>query len=530
MPIPITTLPTDMAANAAALLKIINMSTSAVWAESTSSLELMAQKIADFLLLPLKLDTEEAWRRMLDFYKSAGLLTSPDVDNILKMRQFGKPLAYLFFMLTSFRLFSGFIAGITEPAVLKMQQGISKKMRPQLPYVSEVIAAAFVAPEKTGEVREILARSGYDEHAIDLLFISKYRMYEEFQIQALWLRKDISDAKMYERMRELGYTDTRIGELTKLWTIIPPVQDILTMVAHEAFEPDAVSQMGLEDEFPSAQASWLSKQGLSDFWQRKYWASHWEQPSIQMGFEMLHRGVIDAATLDMLFRTVELPPYWRDKLTQIAYQPYTRVDVRRMYDMGVLGEAELQTAYTDIGYDTEHAEKMVEFTKRYVEDADRDLTKSEILKGYRNKLLTRSDAVALLMDIRYSDPQANYYVELEDYRELEDIQSAAIATIKTKYTNNLIDRADAQRLLDGLNLPAAQVTLWLERWDVSLIEYPKLPSRTDLEKFYIAGVINADVYNIEMLRLGWGSTYISWYKTMADKVKAKIAQAQAPPQ
>ncbi len=301
------------------------------------------------------------------------------------------------------------------------------------------------------------------------------------------------------------------------------MQDILTMVAHEAFEPDAVQQMGLEDEFPAEQAEWLTKQGLSPFWQMKYWAAHWDQPSIQMGFEMLHRGVIDRPTLDMLFRTVELPPYWREKLVQIAYQPYTRVDVRRMYDMGVLGDAELKTAYTDIGYDSEHADKMVEFTKRYVEDADRDLTKSEILKGYRNALLTEADARNLLQDIRYTEAQARYYIELEDYKELEATQSAAIATIKARYTANLIDRADAQRLLDGLNIPAAQVTLWLQRWDVSIISDPKLPSKTDLDKFYISGVINDDQYNLEMIKLGYGAIYISWYKQMADKIKGRAS-------
>jgi len=493
----------------------------AAWAKSTPALERFASLHADALMSPFREVPESNWDYMLGFYKSAGLLTATDAASIKKLRQFGGPLQWLFFIMTAMRLFSSLMQGITEPAALKLQQGINKTLRPQLPYVSEIIGAAFIAPEKTGAVRETLARSGYNEDDIDLLFLSKYRVYEEFQVQMLWLRKEISDAKMYERMRELGYTDTRIGELVKLWTIIPPVNDILTMVAHEAFEPDAVRQMGLEDEFPSAQSEWLSKQGLSDFWQRKYWASHWEQPSIQMGFEMLHRGVIDKATLDMLFRTVELPPYWRDKLTQIAYQPYTRVDIRRMYDMGVVDEAELTKAYTDIGYDDEHAEKMKEFTKRYVEDADRDLTKTEILKGYRNALLSRNDTVSLLTDIRYTEAQANYYIELEDFREIQDIQSAAIAAIKTKYTSALIDRADAQRQLDALNLPAAQVSLWLERWDVSLIEYPKLPSKTDLDKFYIADVISADTYNLEMQKLGYGHTYIVWYKTMADKIRGR---------
>lgn len=508
-----------------ALTKTVADATSAVWGKSTDALEFLADRFVTGLIAPFKSDTSEAWSQMLGFYRSSGLLTQDDVNNISKLRQFGAPLSWIFFFAVSLRLFGSFLTGATEPATLKMQQGINKQQRPQLPYVSEVIQAAFVAPEKTGEVREILARSGYSEDAIDLLFLAKYRMYEEFQIQALWLRKEINDAKMYERMRELGYTDTRIAELTKLWTIIPPVQDILTMVAHEAFEPDAVQLMGLDSEFPSAQSEWLTKQGLSDFWQHQYWRSHWEQPSIQMGFEMLHRGVIDRSTLDMLFRTVELPPFWREKLTQIAYQPYTRVDIRRMYDLGVVGEDQLHQAYTDIGYDDEHAANMVEFTKRYVEDAERDLTKAEILKGYRNRLLTRTDAVALLTDIRYSEAQAQYYCELEDYRELEEQQSAAIKAVETRYKGKLIDRAEAQRLLDSLNVPAATVSLWLDRWDVALIEYPKLPSKTDLDKFYIQNIINADTYNLEMQKLGYGHTYISWYKAAADTIKARSGQS-----
>ncbi|GAI84798.1 unnamed protein product, partial [marine sediment metagenome] len=76
--------------------------------------------------------------------------------------------------------------------------------------------------------------------------------------------------------QELGYTDTRIKEIIQAWSIIPGPADILHMVAKEAFEPDAVKLMGLEDEFPTEQVSWLAKQGLSEFWAMKYWASHWE--------------------------------------------------------------------------------------------------------------------------------------------------------------------------------------------------------------------------------------------------------------
>jgi hypothetical protein len=514
-------------AEAKAIIDLANKlaadSISGFWSSGAVIIQQIIESGAESIWAPLAKNMAEPLRGILDDMVASGILENDDAVHLKSVLGKDSGVNWLVQWFAAMALWGEWVSSLISVPAMKASQGVLKKLRPQLPYVSEIIAAAFIAPEKTGEVREILARSGYSEDAIDLLFLGKYRAYEEFQIQQLWLRKEISDSKMYERMRELGYTDTRIGELTKLWTIIPPVQDILTMVAKEAFEPDTVSQLGLSAEFPVEQSEWLTKMGLSEYWQHKYWAAHWDQPSIQQGYEMLHRGVIDNDTLQMLFRTVEIPTYWRDKLTKIAYQPYTRVDVRRMYDMGVLGEEELKKAYTDIGYDEEHATGMTEFTKRYVEDADRDLTKGEILKGYRNALLSRGDAIALLTDIRYTDAQAAYYIELEDYRELEAIQSAAIATIKTKYLERLIDRGQAQSMLDALNLPAAQVNLWLERWDVSLIEYPKLPSKTDLDKFYIAGVIGSDQYNIEMQRLGYGHIYIGWYKKMADAIKGRAS-------
>ena len=81
------------------------------------------------------------------------------------------------------------------------------------------------------------------------------------------------------------------------------------MVAKEAFEPDIYTTLGLDEEFPSEQVKWLEDQGISEEWARKYWIAHWDQPSIGQGFEMLHRGVIGPATLDMLFRAIEIPSF-----------------------------------------------------------------------------------------------------------------------------------------------------------------------------------------------------------------------------
>ena len=154
------------------------------------------------------------------------------------------------------------------------------------------------------------------------------RPYDENTVRNLYLREVITKEGMEKRMLELGYNKERTAEIIQGWPVIPGVGDLLHLVAKEAFEPDIIKHYGYDEEYPDEQTKWLKMQGLSEDWIRKFWYAHWETPSIGQGFEMLHRGFIDEKELDDLFRTVEIPPFWRDKLRGIAFNPFTRVDVR----------------------------------------------------------------------------------------------------------------------------------------------------------------------------------------------------------
>ena len=88
-------------------------------------------------------------------------------------------------------------------------------------------------------------------------------------VRVLYFRGAIDKDMAFVRMRELGYTDTRIEEIMQSWDIIPPVSEILWMVGKEAFEPDQIAKYGLLDEFPEEVTPWLNKHGYSRFWQEK---------------------------------------------------------------------------------------------------------------------------------------------------------------------------------------------------------------------------------------------------------------------
>lgn len=399
-------------------------------------------------------------------------------------------------------------------------RNLLSKTTPRVPYSSLIINAAFVAPEKTEIIRDALKKEGYKDEYIDLLFISMYRLYDEDMCRTLFQRGVLTKDQTFSRMRELGFTDTRTKEVMQSWPVIPGPMDLLHMVAKEAFEPELIAKMGLADEFPEDQVHWLEKQGVSRDWALKYWYAHWDQPSIGHGFDMLHRGVIGLDELDMLFRTVEIPPYWRDKLTAIAHNPYTRVDVRRMHDMGVLNDDELLKSYMDLGYDTEKAGKMAEFTLRYNAEHERTLSLGQVIDAYMEHILPKKEALSELELMGYSESRAEFLLISAEYEEIRGYQKAAVGNIGDRYQNNLITKDQALSKLSALNIDGRRIEILIDKWALNIFEDKKVPSKTDLDKFLRNKIINLDRYRSEMYKLGYNKEYIGWYEGLVVKKKA----------
>ena len=114
-----------------------------------------------------------------------------------------------------------------------------------------------------------------------------------------------------------------------------------------------------------------------------------------MAFEMLHRRIIDEPKLRQLMAAQDIIPGWRDELIAISYRPYTRVDIRRMHDVGVLDEDEVYEAYQDIGYNDEKARTLTDFTIALNSDDPDDiepldgLTRSSIIAAYKDGIIDR---------------------------------------------------------------------------------------------------------------------------------------------
>lgn len=309
-------------------------------------------------------------------------------------------------------------------------------------------------------------------------------------IQEGYLRGEIDEKEHDRLLSAYGYTASDISLFHALYFIIPPPTDLIRMAVREAFSPDIAEKFGQYEDYPEAFTKWAEKQGISLDWAEKYWAAHWDLPSATMGFEMLHRRIIDENELKLLLRALDVMPYWRERLIQLSYSPITRVDLRRMYKMGVLSEQDVYNGYLDIGYSPENAQRLTEFTKRYSapedtsqQDTFRELARGTYSQAYKKKVIARDEYIQYLTNMGYHPDDIALLVQLDDYViyqqdklfDLSGYRKDMLKLALSAWDRGLIHDTDIRGILTDLGYDEGEISL-----ELSIAEYNRQLKLRDL--------------------------------------------------
>jgi len=351
-------------------------------------------------------------------------------------------------------------------------------------------------------VKELKAR-GYTEARAHNILTASLSLLSPDMIRNLYLRKEIDEATHDKLLQAHGLTDEQIGYIKKLYEIIPPVSDIITMAVREAFTPEIAERFGQYQDFPEEFAEWAEKQGLSREWALRYWAAHWSLPSVTQGYEMLHRGVITEDELRMLMRAQDIMPFWRDKLIQISYSPFTRVDVRRMYKEGVIDREDVKRTYLDLGYDDWHAEKLTEWTIKEALSEDRKLTRSLIEGLYKRGIFTESEAKDALIAIGYRPEIAEIIVTKAQYDLEYKYKDRIIAAVRKQYLKGLISENDAVATLSRINMLSTEIEQLIYEWRLEKQAQVETLSAGELKELARKKVIGHDMFIDKMTQIGY---------------------------
>lgn len=321
------------------------------------------------------------------------------------------------------------------------------------------------------------------------------------------------------KLRELGFDDVDIDLMLEppqgrdprgLANIQIPLSDIVTMASREVFEPDQRELLGLDEEFPPELAEAAARLGIPESVARDIWAMHWDVPGLSQMFEMFHRGVIDERGLLSAFRTAEVPPFWRDKLLAISYNPLPRVDIRRMHAVGLLDEGQLVRRYRDIGFSPQDAALMAEFTIRFNQPEERQASKAEIVDLYENRALTRAEAEAMLRDIGMPNSVVGLVLDLADLRNSKRAQNLATQRVRSQYVRFRLSLQEADAALDRLRVPPDEkeelLNIWTLEREISEAEL----SVAQLQRFARKGIISRQRLEQELRQRGYSEEEVGW--------------------
>ena len=129
---------------------------------------------------------------------------------------------------------------------------------------------------------------------------------------------------------------------------LPNESDMVRFQLREVFQPIRRAEL-LQGEARPVFNHYMQERGFNEYWADSFWAAHWVLPSIGQLNEMLFRGIIDREEWERFVRFNDFDPSSIPRLGEIIFNTYTRVDVRRMADLGVLTEDEQLQAYADLG-------------------------------------------------------------------------------------------------------------------------------------------------------------------------------------
>jgi hypothetical protein len=302
-------------------------------------------------------------------------------------------------------------------------------------------------------------------------------------VQQALNRGFIDEATAADHLARAGYSGEAKQALLELRNLIPSPTDLIHMAVHEVFNPKLREELTLDDEFPEAFLPWARKLGYSEEWARNIWAGHWGLPSPSQGYEMLHRDEIEMPQLVDLIKALDYAPVWRDKLIAIAYNPITRVDLRRLYKGGIITEEEVFKGYKAQGYNDQNARYLTDYTKQYYSPEDKsqvddfaDLAVSTFRTAYRRHVITRADALDKLVDTGITEDLADFYLSIDDAQLAINpttdagipVRDLSVSVIVKAYREKVWDRARSQTELEALGYLPWEADLQLQLEDLAV--------------------------------------------------------------
>jgi len=393
--------------------------------------------------------------------------------------------------------------------------------------------ATAVARELRGYpyLSDLARKNGLTDDQFRLLADLQFQFPPAQMVTGAALRGAIDSSTEDELLNRLGF-DARSRFVVKEMALqLPQVQDTIRMAVREVFSREQRDKLTLDAEYPALLTEKAHAIGLSEESARDFWAAHWELPSPNQVFEMLHRGYVTLPEVADYLKAADYAPVWRDRLRDIAYNVFTRVDIRRIHDLRGKDRAWLLLQHKRLGYNDADAAELSDFVE-LLNDDERSARRKELTGPLVSRIITN------VVNGTLNDEQASEFFDKLGYRQ-DAVDSFLVEArlirneqrtekvgnlIGALYVKDLRTRIEATDQLRERGFQQGEIDERFRAWDLEKElraptereEKERDLTRSDIEAMYRARQLTKDIAQQMLLSLRYSQTEVAAILDLAD--------------
>lgn len=189
-------------------------------------------------------------------------------------------------------------------------------------------------------------------------------------------------------------------------------------------------------------------------------------PGPQTVLDWVNRGLItEDEALQALYES-RIKNVWVPTYLESRHETMPPETVRLMYTRGALSTEDALRRLQMRGYSPEDAAIILDGASAEKTQGARDLTTSQILEMYSDRMITRDDALMWLTALGFDEAEGLWQIDLADMRRLRRFVTAATNRIRSSYVAGHIDEGTANVLMDTLGVNADFKDDALRLWDI----------------------------------------------------------------
>ena len=423
----------------------------------------------------------------------------------------------------------------------------------------------------TGEIGEPLAQcltelNGNQWRAQKAIQRSQRVQPSPLQLVQHWLKYRTPEAALDDAMARAGVLDVRDREILKRsLAFLPPPSDAIRFAIRDVFDPNKLGRKEMEAELRQqvGLVELFRAQGIDKITlvgsDRKpfvvdvpllYWLASYEEVSPTQVFEMLHRlrpkrvarlalpgaggGVVvpdpvEIPTVRSLLKEKDYNPIWRDRLAAISYRVPGRIDVKRMYQVGIFGkpegkagfrrkpgekieafrpaELELVERYLDLGFGPSDANEYAFWTAteidRQTAAKGRLRSLSAACKAFGLGAINEAGALDRFTEITGDKVEAGRLVAVCKAEHANWMLSDALLGVRKRFLKGESDERETRFLLTQIGVVKERADEHIRTWKLHLMRTVKEATASQLLDWLAAGLIDRKEVERRLVNIGF---------------------------